>query len=192
MHFSTSIKSFSIGIAAAALVAAVPASAATVVASLPDFDGPLNTGGFPVDLGVVGTFAYSLPGSAVITSATLSGTYGTAAFSASTAGFDASVDGTTLTVCVPLDPGCWVNGAAFRPFSFVLPGSSFASLLDGMADLRIIQTNGNFVRFGSPTLTIDYTTAGVPEPSTWLMMLAGFGMIGFGIRNRRSVRVQFA
>lgn len=34
----------------------------------------------------------------------------------------------------------------------------------------------------------------VPEPSTWAMMLLGFGMVGFGLRNRRkpTVRVTYA
>lgn len=32
------------------------------------------------------------------------------------------------------------------------------------------------------------TTSAVPETSTWLMMLAGFGMIGAGIRSRGKVR----
>ncbi|MBX9665318.1 MAG: FxDxF family PEP-CTERM protein [Novosphingobium sp.] len=34
----------------------------------------------------------------------------------------------------------------------------------------------------------------VPEPATWAMMLAGFGMIGFGLRSRRkqAVRVTYA
>lgn len=40
----------------------------------------------------------------------------------------------------------------------------------------------------------DPAPAPVPEPATWAMMLAGFGMIGFGLRRRRkhSVRVTYA
>jgi hypothetical protein len=36
--------------------------------------------------------------------------------------------------------------------------------------------------------------AGVPEPSTWLMMLVGFGAIGFAMRRkqRQTVRINFA
>lgn len=30
----------------------------------------------------------------------------------------------------------------------------------------------------------------IPEPATWLMMLAGFGVIGFAIRRRRALSVQ--
>lgn len=29
--------------------------------------------------------------------------------------------------------------------------------------------------------------AAVPEPSTWALLAAGFGLVGFGLRRRRSV-----
>jgi hypothetical protein len=32
----------------------------------------------------------------------------------------------------------------------------------------------------------------VPEPGTWMLMLLGFGAIGFAMRRRRNVRVSFA
>ncbi|MEO6716269.1 MAG: PEPxxWA-CTERM sorting domain-containing protein, partial [Novosphingobium sp.] len=32
------------------------------------------------------------------------------------------------------------------------------------------------------------TSGGVPEPSTWAMMLLGFGMIGFAMRKRSNMR----
>ena len=37
-------------------------------------------------------------------------------------------------------------------------------------------------------------TGAVPEPATWAMMLMGFGLVGFGLRNRRKpvVRVTYA
>ncbi|KQS04277.1 hypothetical protein ASG11_08445 [Sphingomonas sp. Leaf357] len=48
--------------------------------------------------------------------------------------------------------------------------------------------------FGTYTLTIANATAAVPEPATWAMMIAGFGMVGFGMRRRAkpSVRVTYA
>lgn len=38
------------------------------------------------------------------------------------------------------------------------------------------------------------STAAVPEPATWVMMLAGFGMVGAGLRSRKraTVRVTYA
>ncbi|WP_292948328.1 choice-of-anchor E domain-containing protein [Novosphingobium sp.] len=45
---------------------------------------------------------------------------------------------------------------------------------------------------GEYALTYNYTA--VPEPATWAMMIAGFAMIGFGLRSRRkqAVRVTYA
>ena len=97
----------------------------------------------------------------------------------STAGFDAVIAGQTIVVCVPNDAGCWDAGASFRPFSFGLNPSTFATLATGVVDLQIIQTNGNFVRLGTPTLTIN--TRPAPEPATLLLLGAGLGL---GLRRR--------
>ncbi len=41
------------------------------------------------------------------------------------------------------------------------------------------------------SLTID-SGAGVPEPATWALMIAGFGLVGAASRRRQSVRVTYA
>jgi len=48
--------------------------------------------------------------------------------------------------------------------------------------------------FPSTLATFSGPVAAVPEPGTWAMMLAGFGMIGFAARRRQSVKttVRFA
>jgi PEP-CTERM motif len=167
----------------AAISIAAPANAAEVIASLPDYNGPVNSSGFPINLGTVGTFTYgSLTGS-TITAAFLEGTYGTADFPTSTASFDASVDGTSVTVCALLAP-CFFGSGSLVPFSIALPSSSFAALLDGSASLGITQTSQTIVRYGTPTLRIDYTPGAVPEPATWAMMLLGFAGIGLAYRKR--------
>ena len=56
------------------VLAPVRTEAAIITVSLPDYDGPSNGSGFPVDLGVVGTFNYVVPAGSVIASATFSGT----------------------------------------------------------------------------------------------------------------------
>jgi hypothetical protein len=155
----------------------------TVSSSLPDYDGPYATSGFPIDLGTIGNFTYVLPAGSVVTAATFSGKFGTAAVPSSTAGFDAVVDGAHIVgVCPPYAAGCWEVGADFRPFSVAVPGSAFSSLLDGTASLRIIQTNEFNVRLGSPTLTIEYTAT--PEPGT-LGMVAFAGVMLAARRWRR-------
>jgi hypothetical protein len=39
----------------------------------------------------------------------------------------------------------------------------------------------------SGTLTLAPSSAVVPEPATWAMMMAGFGIVGAGLRRRRSL-----
>ena len=47
-----------------------------------------------------------------------------------------------------------------------------------------IYTNGSMA--GNPTLILD-TTAAVPEPATWALMISGFGLAGVSLRRRRLV-----
>jgi hypothetical protein len=39
---------------------------------------------------------------------------------------------------------------------------------------------------------IDAASPAVPEPATWAMMIAGFGMVGFAMRRSRKVSVVYA
>ena len=186
-------KHYLAALAATAAVCATPASAATIVSTLPDYSSPQASAGFPINLGTVGTFTYAIPVGETIIAAFFEGTYGNAAVSSSTASYDASIDGNSFTVCALFSPNCYGGGDPLRPFSIALSSASFASLMDGSADLSLTQTTSAVVRLGSPTLRIE-TAAAVPEPATWLMMLGGLGAIGFGMRRRRTVRttVSFA
>ena len=189
-----SIKYLALASAAAVLLPSA-ASAAEVIASLPDFDGPSNNSGsaFPIDLGTIGTFNYSIDPTAVITGAFFEGTFGTQAVPSSTAAFDATLDGSQFTVCPVADPGCFGVGAPFRPFSIALDSSTYADLLDGTVDLGIIQTSNTFVRLGSPTLRIQFDPSGaVPEPSTWALLILGFGAIGAFMRRREKVTTRLS
>lgn len=50
--------------------------------------------------------------------------------------------------------------------------------------------SGNFV-YGSGTLSLA-STAAVPEPSTWALMIVGFGAVGYAMRRRQKFAVRFA
>lgn len=69
-------------------------------------------------------------------------------------------------------------GSGENFFGFMgIAGQSIANVsfttTAGVADVRQIRLDESRV------------TAAVPEPSTWAMMLVGFGAIGFGVRRRR-------
>jgi hypothetical protein len=144
---------------------------ATITTSLPDFDSSGASSGFPIDLGVIGIFAYALPLGSTITSASIGGTFGTAAVPTSTAGFDIVIAGSTITACVPNASNCWQPGAPLRPFSFSLPSSTFATLMTGSVPIDIVQTNALVVRYGTPTLTVNY--ASIPEPASSVLVVCG-------------------
>ena len=60
------------------------------------------------------------------------------------------------------------NGQTFGPWAGTAGAQTFA-------DQLFVRTNG-----------------AVPEPSTWAMMLLGFGLIGAGMRRRQKVAVRYA
>ncbi len=60
-------------------------------------------------------------------------------------------------------------------------------LVDGNpATSFLTQESANNEAFLQGKLVL-YSEAGVPEPATWAMMIAGFGMVGFAARRRREV-----
>ena len=69
------------------------------------------------------------------------------------------------------------SGAAFDNFEFAYTdaaGNPFTG--GGAAAVGLIEVVDNF----------RLAPAGVPEPASWLMLLLGFGAIGFGLRNRKA------
>lgn len=56
-----------------------------------------------------------------------------------------------------------------------------------IGNLLIIRAGGTDDRIDSMKLrTLTVSTVAVPEPATWAMMIAGFGLVGAGLRRRRS------
>lgn len=87
-----------------------------------------------------------------------------------------------FTGCGIVFGGCgavdWSNTPTIFSFG---NGGSFSLLLQDAA-------------FGTPGSanvrgTFTYVTAAVPEPSTWAMMLLGFGAVGFAMRRRRTPKL---
>ena len=81
-------------------------------------------------------------------------------------------------------PGCFgTNFCPYVPFGVTFSGFAHSVNFGGSND-----------QIGFDDITLGSATAGgVPEPATWAMILMGFGLVGFGLRNRRkpAVRVTY-
>lgn len=79
--------------------------------------------------------------------------------------------------------GMFVSG---NGLGFTTAAGTNANLFDSVGRYRINTTNP--FQSGFVTATSSAVAAAVPEPATWLMMILGFGGIGFAIRRRSKVR----
>ena len=86
----------------------------------------------------------------------------------------------------------FTTGAGF------LDGSGTRFFNTAGLDVRFFQQSSNqqyrvntFGQFGSSNFVTASSSLvqAVPEPSTWLMMLAGFGLVGFAMRRRTKTRM---
>jgi len=96
------------------------------------------------------------------------------------------------------------SGAIIASFSgddFTTPFASNGDGTSAIMNRRVTYTtDGNdgligSIRFstGANSLEVDNLVFAVPEPATWLMMLAGFGMVAMSMRaRRRRTRIVFA
>ncbi len=89
--------------------------------------------------------------------------------------------------------------------SVMLDGTSFTQVLGGSTELwQLALTN---IASGAHTITVlgnwdanggsyggqlDFSIGTVPEPATWALMLAGFGIVGSALRRRNRLAVSFA
>ncbi len=77
------------------------------------------------------------------------------------------------------------NGGAFAGWT-LQPGATFSPLVESMSGGSI------FMNWQSSSDIGQATVAGVPEPTTWAMMLIGLGGLGAAMRSRRKHAVALA
>ena len=165
-------------IAAAALMSAASANAAVLVFNAGEYNGNGNNG--PA---TVASWNVVLPSGQSIVSANFTSSFGNSIVPSSATGF-VTVGGVTVGTCPGDGNPCWNGPGAAINYSFL--ASEFASLL-GNIDLVYDQTDCCVIRLGASTLTITtQATGAVPEPASWAMLIAGFGLTGAAMRRRRT------
>lgn len=164
---------------AIALAGAAPASATPF---LFDFSGPSGTAVFQLDSNPTPDFSNSFLGSDQFGFNNVAGTFGGVSGVASTISFGSGSIYASLSITAP--------NLGFTQFSS-------PTLFTGPPTAPVFATGGPITLvnpfFGNGTLTISKVPSAAPEPASWAMMLAGFGLAGAAIRyRRRSTKVAFA
>ena len=103
-------------------------------------------------------------------------------------------DGSTLTGSyVPGSANLFVAGAPVRSGNTVLTLNEFSftrSLANTVGQYNAVPGTGDGNDYAG---NFRFTSATVPEPASWALMLGGFGLVGAGIRRRKpSIAVTYA
>lgn len=111
-------------------------------------------------------------------------------FSNATFSFDGTGGSASLISTDPSNPISYTSNFLSLPaFTF----KNFALALTGITPAFTVAANGYGTPFNANIAgsfagsTSEDTTGGVPEPSSWAMMLAGFGLVGFTARRRSTL-----
>lgn len=180
---------------------AFPSGAFTGSSDPAPFDVPNGTDGSGPDFSASWTFTYAAPLGPVNSGLLEFGLYdGDSAASGDQValftlnGFDLTAE---LNAILEAKPG--LQGSE-NFYSFVLPGSVYAQLATGSATFALTlkgpglgilgETPNNGAWLDFATLTVGSRDVdpgpGIPEPSAWALMIAGFGLAGAGLRRRRA------
>lgn len=162
----------------AAGFAATAAQAGTISLTLPEFNGP-DPASTPLTV-TVGTFSFAVPAGETVVGATIFGQFGNS-FTSSTAVQTVMADGIALATCPDSASFCWTRGP--EAWSYTFTGAELGIFADGSVVVTDNQTGCCVIRLGETKLEL--TTAPVPEPETYAMMVAGLGILGAVARRRR-------
>lgn len=173
-------------LAAAAAIASVAAASGAQAAQFITITGPSGTfgddtvacpAGATAPCGFSRSFQFATPSGFNLTSATISSVIsGTSQIT--------NLDFSSVTL----------NGVQFT--NIISDGAEFRTLLNqplaagGLNTILVNGTTGGEASFAG-TLSFSAIAAAVPEPSTWALMILGFGAVGYSMR-RRNAGVRFA
>ncbi|GAA3697590.1 hypothetical protein GCM10022268_05150 [Sphingomonas cynarae] len=189
-------------IAAALLGTTLPVSQAEAATLVVDVTGAQSYGMFANDQNTVQTF--NIGGLSRITAIAFDVTI--TAFSpsflseASVALTGSDTDGDGVSLNPGLDDRRPGTARYFGAVNLTGLGLDFAVGTDGILRLEyfedfndtLVSPDAQWVG-GTLTVTYDEVTAAIPEPATWMMMFAGFAMVGGAARyRRRTTRVRYA
>lgn len=144
------------------------------------YTAPEANGGGPGAV-LIASWNVMLDPGETITSATFASTFGNSTAPSSAIGV-LSVGGVTVATCEGPGFSCW--DGPITPISYSFAAGEFAALT-GMVDFVYDQTDCCEIRLGASTLRLETTILAVPEPSTWGLLIAGFGAVGLATRRRR-------
>jgi len=157
------------------------ATAATILVSFPEFDGPPHPGDepFPLPALTVGTGTIVIPAGEQIVAATISGYWGTRQDPDSTAGVNLLLDGVPVAQCVKPSTDCWIGDTGQRSWSHTFTAAELPPLSDGSATLTAVQTSDLRIRLGVTTLTVQTAQppAATVAPVESVPTLGPFGLL---------------
>ncbi len=159
---------------ALALLAAGAANAATIVLDLED---GFTSGGFPVSTATTKTFSYEIDFGAVASDVGFSWSL---VQNSSNVNADANRN---ATVSFWFDNSLVVQEVGAKSFLKDLP--SLTGII-GTHTLEFVGTAFNGYK-GSASFNVTSTVSAVPEPTTYALLLAGLGAVGFVARRRAAV-----
>ena len=154
-----------------------------------------TVGGFTLQPGLAGSFSFVSTSAITVGSTTyaagsnlLSGTFTDVSIAGQTNASAAAYNGSTGGGSTILFTSDFVSFLPGTDYDMSISLTSLAPLLfsnPGSA-LRSFQaySTGSFSSDPEPIIT-----GGVPEPSAWAMLIAGFGLVGFQARRRRNAAV---
>ena len=110
--------------------------------------------------------------------------------------FDVSgITGAAITGLTAVGPNNLFDPNAYGGFASDVPTPSTSFTGDSLRIewTSIGSTSGQFAFSDGGSSVFAYTTAGVPEPATWGLMILGFGAVGGAMRRRKvATSVRFA